>query len=86
MSENKKVWYLKALKRAYAWKILEEEFMERISEIENVVLENFKTSNELKFTENDLLKVERKLLKQFIELPDNLLNALEIIEIKEEQE
>lgn len=84
-TEEKQVGYLKALKRAYAWKILEEQLNLRISDIEHEVLNQFNwEDNEKVYTKNDLLKAERKLLTLFLELPDNLMNALEIIEAKEE--
>lgn len=80
-NEQKQVGYLKALKRAYAWKILEEEFMDRVKDIESEVLNNFTPEyNDKVYSKNDLLKVERKLLQQFIYLPDNLIKALDIIE------
>ena len=84
-TEEKQVGYLKALKRAYSWKILEEQLNIRISDIEHELLEQFDPDyNEQLYTKNDLRKVERKLLKDFLELPDNLINALDIIETKEE--
>ena len=85
MSENKEIGYLKALKRAYAWKILEEELMWRIKELENEIFNDFTPNNNDKlYSKNDLKKLERQLLKQFIDLPDNLISAMDIIE--EEQE
>lgn len=85
-NEQKQVGYLKALKRAYAWKILEEELIDRLKDIESEVLNNFTPDyNDKVYSKNDLLKVERKLLEQFINLPDNLIEALDIIE-EDEQE
>ena len=81
----KEVGYLKALKRAYAWKILEEEFMWRIKELENEIFNDFTPwNNDKLYSKNDLKKLERLLLKQFIDLPDNLISAMDIIENKEE--
>ena len=83
---KKEIWYLKSLKRAYARKLIEEELMDRIKELEKEILYNFTPWNNDKiYSKNDLNKIERLILKQFIELPDNLINALDIIEAEEEQ-
>jgi len=80
----KEIWYLKALKKAYARKILEEELIERLKILDNEIFNLFDwDANDKKYSKNDLRKIERLLLKQFIELPDNLIWAMELIESKE---
>ena len=77
----KEIGYLKTLKRAYAWKVLEEELMWRVQDLENEIFNDFTPwNNDKLYSKNDLKKLERQLLKQFIELPDNLISAMEIIE------
>lgn len=84
---KKEIGYLKALKRAYAWKILEEELMWRVKELEKEIFNDFTAENNTKvYSKSDIKKLERLLLKQFIELPDNLINAMEIIEVDDEKE
>lgn len=83
----KEIWYLKALKKAYAWKILEEELKARVQDLEKLILDDFTwKNNEMKYTALDIYKTERKLLKDFLELPDNLIRAMDIIEQKWEDE
>lgn len=77
----KEIWYLKALKKAYAWKILEEELKARVQDLEKLILDDFTwKNNEMKYTALDIYKTERKILKDFLELPDNLIRAMDIIE------
>ena len=81
----KEIWYLKALKKAYARKIIEEELKAKIEDLENTILNDFTwKNNEVKYTALDIYKVERKILKDFLELPDNLISSMDIIEEKEE--
>lgn len=83
----KEVGYLKALKRAYARKVLEEELMWRVKDLEYEIFNDFTPSNNDKlYSKNDLKKLERQLLRQFIDLPDNLISAMEIIEERQEEE
>jgi len=82
----KEIGYLKALKRSYAWKTLEEELIWRIKELENEIFNDFSPSNNDKlYSKNDLKKLERQLLRQFLELPENLISAMDIIENEEEE-
>ena len=82
----KEIGYLKALKRAYAWKVLEEELMERVKDLENEIFNDFTPDNNKQiYSKNDIKKLERLLLKQFIDLPDNLISAMDIIETKKEE-
>lgn len=84
---KKEIGYLKSLKRAYAWKILEEELMWRVKELENEIFNDFTPENNNKvYSKNDIKKVERLLLKQFIDLPETLISAMDIIEVDEQEE
>ena len=80
-TEQKQIGYLKSLKRAYAWKLLEEQLQLNIKDLEYEILNNFSSeNNDKRYSKNDLLKIERKIWEQFIELPDVLIWALDIIE------
>jgi hypothetical protein len=71
--------YLNAIRQSDSWKLLTNELQERIDELGEEILGTF-GDNEMKYSKNDFKKLERMLLIQLIALPENMMNALEIIE------
>lgn len=82
---TKEIGYLKTLQKAYGWKLLVNELQERVDSLTNEILTDFnKENNKVLYSLNDLRKVERQILKDFIEMPEMLRSSYDIIETNQE--
>lgn len=69
------------------WKLVRSELENIVTDIEFKLFEPDANKNELKFTQHDINRIERKILKMFINLPKDLFDELDAIyEIVDEWE
>lgn len=81
---SEKIEQLEVLKAFPHRQILEGELKSALYEVEEEIFQE--SQREIKYSYDDILKRERKILKWFIELPDTLIDDIKngIIEEKEE--
>lgn len=83
LDDNKVLKWLRQLREFWPYLRLCNEIQLRIDELSNEIIDTI-WDNKLKYTSQDLKRVERLVLKQFIELPENIIaefdNIIEWVE------
>lgn len=77
--------HLKQLSNFSSWHIIRDELQSDINTIEQMLFTTDPKKNEKLFTQHDIQRAERNLLKMFVNLPSTMFEELEQYgEIKEE--